>query len=415
IFQLQLLPRARCLFDEPIQVKVSGLKSYQVVTMKARSTDERGRLFKSSAVYRADESGEIDLNRDPSLSGSYIGVEPMGLLWSLSPETLHKLFTKLKALIPHVVKISVHEEGEEGQMLAEVTNERFLIADGVSRVPVSEGNIQGILFTPPGEGPFPAVLDLCTFMSETRACLLANKGFMALAVAVFHDKPCNVKELHLDPHQEAVDFLLKQPKVGSKGVGVLSRSKAGDVALALGAFVPGVEAIVWINGCSASSGFPLFYRKCQILSPLSSDISKAIPTESGASIIKHIIEDPLAEENKGSLVPVQKVEGRLLFVASGDDMNWDSKGYMDEMVERLKHHGKNNFETVYYTLAGHLLEPPYYPFCPSSFHIMTPYPVLWGGEPKAHITAEMDLHEKIQEFFKTHLRYGVGGIIPSLQ
>ncbi|XP_029970893.1 acyl-coenzyme A thioesterase 1-like [Salarias fasciatus] len=371
--RLQLLPRARCLFDEPIQVKVSGLKSYQVVTMKARSTDERGRLFKSSAVYRADESGEIDLNRDPSLSGSYIGVEPMGLLWSLSPETLHKLFTKLKALIPHVVKISVHEEGEEGQMLAEVTNERFLIADGVSRVPVSEGNIQGILFTPPGEGPFPAVLDLCTFMSETRACLLANKGFMALAVAVFHDKPCNVKELHLDPHQEAVDFLLKQPKVGSKGVGVLSRSKAGDVALALGAFVPGVEAI------------------------------KAIPTESGASIIKHIIEDPLAEENKGSLVPVQKVEGRLLFVASGDDMNWDSKGYMDEMVERLKHHGKNNFETVYYTLAGHLLEPPYYPFCPSSFHIMTPYPVLWGGEPKAHITAEMDLHEKIQEFFKTHL------------
>ncbi|XP_029970815.1 acyl-coenzyme A thioesterase 1-like [Salarias fasciatus] len=401
--RLQLLPRARCLFDEPIQVKVAGLKSYQVVTMKARSTDERWVLFNSSAVYRADESGEIDLNRDPSLSGSYVGVEPMGLLWSLSPETLHKHFTKTKALIPHVVKISVHEEGEEGQMLAEVTNERFLIADGVSRVPVSEGNINGVLFTPPGEGPFPAVLDLCTVMSETRACLLANKGFMVLTVAVFNDKPRDIKELHLDPHQEAVDYLLKQPKVGSKGVGVLSRSKGGDVALALAVFVPGVEAIVWINGCSASSGFPLFYRKCRILSPLPFDISKAIPTESGASIIKHILENPLAEENKGSLVHVQKVKGRLLFVASGDDLNWDSKGYMDEMVERLKRYGKNNFESVYYPLAGHLLEPPYYPFCPSSLHGVVPFPILWGGEPTAHIAAEEDLLEKIQEFLKTHL------------
>uniref|UniRef100_A0A672JU32 Acyl-coenzyme A thioesterase 1-like n=1 Tax=Salarias fasciatus TaxID=181472 RepID=A0A672JU32_SALFA len=403
MMRLQLWPRARCLFDEPVQVKVAGLRSNQVVTMKARSTDERGRLFKSSAIYRADETGEVDLNRDPSLSGSYIGVEPMGLLWSLSPEILHKLFTKTKALIPHVVKISVYEEGEEGQMLAEVTNERFLIADGVSRVPVSEGNIRGVLFTPPGEGPFPAVLDLCTFVSETRACLLANKGFVVLTVAMFNDKPRDIKEFHLDLYQEAIDYLLKQPKVSFKGVGVLSRSKGGDVALALAAFVPGIEAIVWINGCSGSSVYPLFYKKHQILSQLSLDISKAIPTESGASIIKHVIEDPLAEKNKGSLVPVQKVKGRLLFVASGDDLNWDSKGYMDEMVERLKRHGKNNFESVYYPLAGHLLEPPYYPFCPSSFHIMTPFPVLWGGEPKAHIAAEVDLWEKIQEFFKTHL------------
>ena len=65
----------------------------------------------------------------------------------------------------------------------------------------------------PGEGPFPAVLDLCTFMSEKRACLLANKGFVVLAVSVYNDKPNNVKELHLDYFKEAVDFLQQQPKV----------------------------------------------------------------------------------------------------------------------------------------------------------------------------------------------------------
>ncbi|CAN9502785.1 unnamed protein product [Ophioblennius macclurei] len=399
--RLQLWPRARCLFDEPIQVKVAGLRSKQQVTLKASSTDERGVAFNSSALYRADDSGEIDLNRDPSLGGSYVGVQPMGLLWSMSPNAPHKHFNKTNVLIPHMVKISVHEEGED-QVLAEAANERALMADGVSRVTVREGNINGVLFTPPG-GPFPAVLDLSPLLSEKRACLLANKGFVVLTMSVYVGKPQNIKALHLDHFKEAVDYLLKHPKVGSKGVGLVARSKAGDVALALAAFVPGVDAVVWINGCNASVAFPLFYKNHQILSQLPFDVSKAIPTKSGARIVKHILEDPRAEEHRGSLVPIQEAKGQFLFVASGDDLNWDSQGFMEEMVERMKRHGKNNFESVCYPNAGHLLEPPYVPFCVSSSHSMTPFPVLFGGEAKAHITAELDLWPKMQEFLKTHL------------
>ncbi|XP_045903675.1 acyl-coenzyme A thioesterase 1-like isoform X1 [Micropterus dolomieu] len=147
--RLRLLPSARCFFDEPVQVQVAGLRSRQVVTMKARSTDEKGVVFSSSAIYRADGSGEIDLKRDPSLSGSYVGVEPMGLLWSMRADTLHRKFQKTNALNPHVVKFSVHEEEGEERMLAEANNERLLIGDGVSRLPVKEGNIRGVLFTPP--------------------------------------------------------------------------------------------------------------------------------------------------------------------------------------------------------------------------------------------------------------------------
>ena len=72
----------------------------------------------------------------------------------------------------------------------------------------------------PGEGPFPAVLDLCTFMSEKRACLLANRGFVVLVVAVYNDKPVNIKEMHLDCFKEAVDFLKQQPKVSCYKAGI---------------------------------------------------------------------------------------------------------------------------------------------------------------------------------------------------
>uniref|UniRef100_A0A3B3UAT5 BAAT/Acyl-CoA thioester hydrolase C-terminal domain-containing protein n=1 Tax=Poecilia latipinna TaxID=48699 RepID=A0A3B3UAT5_9TELE len=386
--RLRLLPSARCLFDEPVQVTVAGLRSKQVVTLRARSTDERGVAFNSSASYRADGRGEIDLNRDASLSGSYVGVEPMGLLRSLKADALHKYFYKNRALEPFMVNFSVHEE--EGGMLAEATNERRLIGDGVRRVPVKEGNIQGVLFTPPGEGPFPAVLDLCTFMSEKRASLLANKGFIVLAL------PLSVLIIYY--------FLISCfSQVSRKGVGVISRSKGGDIALSLAAFVPGVEAVVWINGCSANVGIPLYYKHHQILSPLMFDFTKVIPSESGANIIKQAVENPLAEENKGSVVPIERAGAHFLFVASEDDLNWDSKDYLDDMVARLKRHQKKNFESVIYPAAGHLLEPPYGPHCPSALHGMLRFPVMWGGEPQAHAAAELHLWKKIQDFLRTHL------------
>uniref|UniRef100_A0A3Q2E071 BAAT/Acyl-CoA thioester hydrolase C-terminal domain-containing protein n=1 Tax=Cyprinodon variegatus TaxID=28743 RepID=A0A3Q2E071_CYPVA len=131
-------------------------------------------------------------------------------------------------------------------------------------------------------------------------------------------------------------------------ISLISRSKGGDIALSLAAFVQGVEAVVWINGCSANVGIPLYYKNRQILSPLMFNFSKVIPTESGANIIKYAVEDPLAEENKGSVVPIERANGHFLFVASEDDLNWDSKGYLDDMVERLKRHGKKNFESITY-------------------------------------------------------------------
>ncbi|KAL3055619.1 hypothetical protein OYC64_018316 [Pagothenia borchgrevinki] len=402
--RLLLLPRARCMFDEPLQVKVAGLRSRQVVTLRARATDEKGVMFSSMATYEADGSGEVDLQRDPSLSGTYTGVQPMGLLWSMRPDTLHKSLIKTCSLKPHVVRFSVHEE--KGGMLAEANNERLLVGDGVIRRPVKDGNIRGVLFTPPGEGPFPAVLDLYNYgLSEKRASLLASRGFVVLTVALYgHDDMAkNIKEVHLDYFEEAIAFLKKQDKVGSKAVGVISLSKSGDLALSIASNLPDVGATVWINGCSANTMLPLYYNKSQILPALMFDTSRMIPTDSGAFNCKYVMQNPLAEENKATLIPIERAEGRFLFVASEDDLNWDSKAYMENMVERLQRHGKDNFESVCYPGAGHCLEPPYGPYCPSSVHGVVDKHVLWGGEAQAHAAAEVHLWRKIQEFLRTHL------------
>ncbi|KAF6715236.1 Acyl-coenzyme A thioesterase 5 [Oryzias melastigma] len=335
----------------------------------------------------------------------------MGLLWSMKPAVSFKRFQKTNALSPHIVNFSVHDGGAEkrGRMLAEVTNERLLMGQGISRVPVREGNICGMLFTPPGRGPFPAVLDLYTSgggLSERRAGLLANRGFLVLTMSLYgsEEQPRSIQGIHLDYFEEAIEFLKKQDKVGSKGVGVISLSKSGDLALSIASYLSSVDAVIWINGCSANTVLPLYYKNRQILPPLLYNPERLIQTQSGAIVTKYAMCHPLKEENRASLIPIERAKAQLLFVASEDDLNWDSKGYMMEMVERLKHHGKQNFESVCYLGAGHYLEPPYGPYCPSSYHVFAKKPVMWGGEPGSHAAAEVELWKKIQEFFRTHLR-----------
>ncbi|KAM9789448.1 acyl-coenzyme A thioesterase 5-like [Neosynchiropus ocellatus] len=410
--QLRLLPSARSLFDEPIQVRVSGLKSRQEVTIRARSTDDKGMGFTSMAKYRANGNGDINLARDESLSGSFLGVEPMGLLWSMQPDTPHRNFVKRDVALPQLVRISVHHEEEEVGMLAEATHERVLMADGVSRVTVNLQNIPVVLFVPPGKGPFPGVLDISTFMHEKRACLLANKGYMVLTAAVF--QKATPEELHLDFFEQAVEFLLQHPKVAGDGVGVIARSKASDIALSLAAFGQGIKAEVWIKGCSANVAVPLYYKKKHILLPLLADHSRIKETQSAVCCIKNCIDNPLDESNKGSLIPVEKAEAQFLFVAGEDDLNWDSEAFMDQMIVRLTQHGRNNFESVRYPSAGHLLEPPYGPFCASSPHGLIAKPVLWGGEPRRHVAAEVHLWKKVQDFFRKHLSNDAALMTPKL-
>lgn len=106
------------------------------------------------------------------------------------------------------------------------------------------------------------------------------------------------------------------------------------------------------------------------------DISKVIHTESGSDIFKNCMNDPKAEENQATLVPIEKAESHFLFAASEDDLNWDSKPHMDELVERLIYNGKENFESVCYCAAGHFLEPPYGTYCPSSLHWVAGKPAM---------------------------------------
>uniref|UniRef100_A0AAZ3QD04 Uncharacterized protein n=1 Tax=Oncorhynchus tshawytscha TaxID=74940 RepID=A0AAZ3QD04_ONCTS len=395
-----VLEAPRCFFDEPVHVQVDGLSPHQKVELRSILWDDKGVIFRASSVYKADATGQVDLYRSPSLDCSYTGVEPMGLFWAMAPETPHSKMLKNNVLGSIMVNIDVLH-GDTGELLATATNERRGKEDTVGYARKQQKPIPPSL----GQGPFPGVLDVYILgggLSEVRASLLANKGFVVLTLAYYgyQDMPRNVpKHFDLEYFEEAITFLRRQPQVSPGiGIGILSISKSGDLALSMASFLSGISATVWINGCNANMMTPLHYKNL-VIPPLNITLCP-----SGHLDVRDTIQDPDTEGNRGSLILLERSSSRFLFAVSEDDRNWNSCLFAQQAAARLRHHGKENFEVVTYPRAGHFLEVPYIPHCPSGFHSAVGKVVEFGGEAKAHHEAQLDLWRRVKEFFRKHLK-----------
>ncbi|XP_069017912.1 acyl-coenzyme A thioesterase 1 [Embiotoca jacksoni] len=404
--RLKILPSVRCLFDKLVQVKVEGLAAHKAVELRSKVVDDRGMVFKASALYTADETGRVDVSRAPSLGGSYTGVEPMGLFWALAPETPHNKLLKKNVLSPTLVELQALNK-ETGELLASETNERGYMTEGMKRIPVQEGKIRGVLFIPPGDGPFPGIVDLYLFgggLTEPRASLLASKGFVVLALAYqrYQDLPKNPANLDLEYFEEAVTYLRRRAEVKGPRVGIISISHSGGLAMAMSSFLSGISATVCINACNANTVIPLHYKDI-VIPPLPYVIKNVKFTDSGLLDIRDVLTDPSLETNKPSLMPIERASCQFLFAASEDDHNWNSALFAEQAAATLRNHGKASFQLVTYPKAGHFLEAPHTPYCASGIHAAIGSAVLFGGEPKAHVEAQLDLWDRVQEFFKSHL------------
>ncbi|KAG2469387.1 MK11 kinase, partial [Polypterus senegalus] len=183
----------RALMDEPFQLEVACLPPHCPVTLRSTLYSEGNDLWEAFSHYVSDETGRVNVSKDESLGGLYIGREPMGLLWSLRLAVGGRQNIRLRKKniqTPLVVDISLFDGHNTDNFntqtaLAMTTMERWYMAPGVRRIEVRENGVVGTLFIPPGPGPFPALLDvwgLAGFM-EHRAALLASRGYACLALA----------------------------------------------------------------------------------------------------------------------------------------------------------------------------------------------------------------------------------------
>ena len=85
------------LFTEPVEIFISNLPPNVNVTLQALLKDENNHLwFSSSAIFQTNDEGIINLLTHAPVSGSYRGIDPMGLFWSMLPVDKTEAFDSIK-------------------------------------------------------------------------------------------------------------------------------------------------------------------------------------------------------------------------------------------------------------------------------------------------------------------------------
>ena len=114
---------ASALLDEPVDIRLTGLVPGARVTLTATMTDHLDRRWQSEATFTADDAGVVDVATQAPIAGSYDGVEPMGLFWSMTLAVPGGSSLPFRTLEPLVVALAA---AAEGRTIAEARVERRL-------------------------------------------------------------------------------------------------------------------------------------------------------------------------------------------------------------------------------------------------------------------------------------------------
>uniref|UniRef100_A0A672F8I6 Acyl-CoA thioesterase 19 n=1 Tax=Salarias fasciatus TaxID=181472 RepID=A0A672F8I6_SALFA len=383
--QLSVNP-SRGLMDEKFVILVQHAPPGSELTVHALHQCDDGHGWDAFAHYISDATGRVNVSEDCSLGGTYSGIEPMGLLWSLRPVPGSKPGLRLRkknVQEPMLVTVSVYEgHRKEGFAdlvpLASVLVERWYMAPGVRRIPVTEGGLTATLFLPPGPGPFPAVMDLWGGggqLVEYRSALLASHGIAALAIDYLTAKNTSQTGINMSAtyFETAYKFLQEHPQILGSRIAMMGLSFGTGVTLRMAAYseVMKLRCAVCISG------------------------SHVQPVDKEMGSVKELL----------CFVSLQmgRLQCPLMLIVGEDDQNWAAEESANDMKEMMERAGNSHLLTVLsYPEAGHLIEPPYTPHVRFS-KFKSVVMVLWGGQTLAHSRAQEDSWKKMLFFLRVNL------------
>ena len=418
---------AEALADEPVALKLRGLPPRKRVVVKAEARLGAEPPWRSQAELVADAGGVVDLARHAPEAGSYRGIEPMGLFWSMLPEpgaaSLVDLYSRLDPL-----SITLTAE-IEGSAVARQSLRRFVMSPDVVRTPIRDDGLVATLFHPSGGGPHPGVIVLGGSeggLVETPAAFLASHGYAALALAYFGiaHLPRSLCLVPLEYFRRAIDWMTARAAVAGSRVAVVGGSRGGELALLLGATFPAVAAVVGSApsgivtfGIGASpfcsfrsswslAGRPVPFVPMRLTGHVFREIASLIVPRRPIEI--RIFYDAAMANEKAvaaATIPVERTHGPLLLLSGTDDRMWRSSRLAQIAVERLDaHRHPYPYAHVSYPGCGHLLlSLPNYPVLTSLEHPRLRRPVILGGSRQENARASVAAWSRSLAFLAEHV------------
>merc|ERR1719153_1236295 len=236
----------------------------------------------------------------------------------------------------------------------------------VVRKEVQEGGVRGTLYLPPGHHQCPGLLCMSgsSGVEESIPAYLASKGFTTLGLGYFGlpGLPKKYSSIPLEYLHQAVSLLGDHCQSG--GLGVLGRSKGGDLSLALAITLGSrIRKVVTLNGCIASAGGDITFNGQTMFPALS--MNPKFSLESAPRVRDNVFDclGAMEEVTHHNILPVEKAEAEIVMVAGDEDRNWDSVSYAEQALEQCLTAGRDHLSIQIVSGLGHLVDIPYTPVC----------------------------------------------------
>jgi dienelactone hydrolase len=418
----------RPTLDTALRIRLFDLAPHTPVVLRARGTDRHGDGWSSWAAFTTPADGPLDLTRHAPVEGCYPGVDPMGLIWSMTRDG-----TTADRPAPHLPPTPLLLTAEhDGRPVATQHVDRLNLPIGVTRTQVREHGLVGILFVPEG-GPHPGVVLLGGSeggLHEDDAALLAGHGFAVFALAYFGTAgvPAELVNIPVEYFGTALRFLAEHRDVRGDRPAVIGGSFGGQAALLVGSMFPEVRAVVSVAGSGVitqgidgdvSDGNFLHIMTTEVApwtwrgrplpfvaDPVTPELQRQV--EAGEPVaMRGSFEQGLRDADRvaAATIPVERIHGAVLLISAGDDRSCPGETLSDIALHRLTAH-RHPFDHRHlrYPAAGHGICLP--PFRPTTDTVVPGPGVLLdlGGTARDTAAAQQAAWAAILDFLTTHLQ-----------
>ncbi len=346
--------------DDPVSIKVTGLPKSAATQIGITSTDGKGDQWASQASFTADATGVVDLSTAASSQGSYLGVSAMGLITSMhtaDASTRPNLAYHAPTSGPSTFHITVTTADRHQT----ATFTRSFIPNPVTSttLTLAEDHVSGTYFSPATPAAKqPAILLLGGSEGGNSQVLLAQtfaaRGIPALAVAYFAAPglPKHLADIPLEYFQGALTWLQHQRGVDQHRLWVSGGSYGSEAALLLGSRYPHlIHGVLSLSGgntvtCSLTPGT----TTASCTQPPFTSSGKPIP-------FTRQFNNASPTDNPSAIIPVEKIQGPVVAVCGGADLEWNACQLSQAVLDRRKTHGVGQHDLLLnYPDAGHYVD-----------------------------------------------------------
>lgn len=381
---LQVSPNP-ALMDDRLRIIVTGAPPNRSLTLRAVTKDQRGCAWHSSAVFLAAPDGSIDLSAQAPSSGTYGGVDAMGLFWSMAPDRSASPPPAFFAISDWFAPVVTELDAVSGdRALAGARVVRRFAAPGVRAERWNDGGISGILYRPADDRAHPGVLLLGGSeggFPTPEGAMLASRGFITLALAYFGAEglPRSMQKLPVEYFGRAIHALQSAPGIRGARITILGASRGGEAALLAGSFYTEVNGVIGVSashvrweGATARElpggrawtyqDKPLPYVAFHIGPGFAARYVWAALGRNPISLKPMFLDSLSRARSDDAQIAVEKIRGPILLASGSDDRKWPSarmSGLAMERLRRRQHPYPD--QQVVYEGAGHWLPSAYLP------------------------------------------------------